>query len=454
MPSNGGGQGPVALARALEDHSAEGVQILFAEPAPLLKRSLFLVLALVVSLIVWAFVGHADVIVTATGVLSPEEDVRRVYSPAEGELEGMLVREGDPVSLGDPVARVRSRDAIQLAAQAQQAELELANVELEQSQFSASLALLEQEAELLQNDLVNKQAQLDREIVSGSDRLKQEQVARLKQARGTLEQARNQRNQSQRQYANFRALSGAAVSEVDVEQARIAFESASAEYQQADANLRALELQFINEAAQDRADLEALRLEIEKLRIQIGHKNMEIEQAPKIMEVRLAAAQAKAESSRQIRFEQGIGDNVLVILSPVDGIVTQVTSNQTGDKVFPNTPVINVAPRGSRKVLKVDIAEQDRGFLVEGSVVKIKFNAFPYQQHGFIDGTLEYISPTTQRTAENQLPAYRGFVSLERDHFIVRGETQRIRYGMSAIAEIVVRERRLIDMLIDPIRGL
>ena len=169
MTSNGDSQGPITLSRALDEHSAEGVQILFSEPAPLLRRSILLILALILSLLIWAFVGHADVIVTAHGFLSPEEDVRRLYSPAEGELEGMLVREGDPVSNGDPVARVRSRDAIQLAAQAQQAELELANVELEQVQFSASLALLQREADLLAADLGNKQARLDREIVSGSD---------------------------------------------------------------------------------------------------------------------------------------------------------------------------------------------------------------------------------------------------------------------------------------------
>ncbi|MGI9326172.1 MAG: HlyD family efflux transporter periplasmic adaptor subunit [Pseudomonadales bacterium] len=454
MSTAGESAGPLPLAQALEDHSAVGVQILFSEPAPMLRWSLLLIGSLLLSLIGWAFIGKADVIVSAVGVLSPEDDVRRVYSPGEGELEGLLVREGDPVAAGDPLARVRSRDAIQLAAQAQQAALELANVELEEAQFPATLALLQQEADLLEGDLGAKQDQLDRRIVSGSNQLRREQLARLKQARGELAQTRNERDRTNRQWRSYRELSGSAISEVEADNARIAYEQAASRFAQADANLRALESQFIREAAEDRAELARLQVEIEQLRIALGRKQIEIEQAPQLLQVRLAAARAKADSSRQIRFEEGIGDDVLVILSPTDGIITRISSTQTGDKVAPNTPLFNIAPRGSRKVLKVQIAERDRGFISEGAEVKLKFNAFPYQRHGFINGTLEFVSPTTQVTTPNTPPAYRGFVSLERDHYVVRDQEQAIRYGMSATAEIVVRQRRIIDMLLDPLRGL
>ena len=447
-------QGPVSLTRALEDHSAEGVQILFSEPAPMIRLSLLLICSMVVAFLVWSFIGRADVIVAAPGVLGPEEEVRRVYAPAEGELEGMLVREGDPVSVGDPIARVRSRSAIQLAAAARQAELELTDLELEAAQFPATLALLEQESALMNDELQAKQQRLDRRVLSGTASLRQEQLARLKQTRGELERARSARSQTQRKWASYRELSGAAISEVEVENARIEYEQASAAFAQADANLRALELQFINESAQDRAELAALRLELENLRINLGRKRMEIEQAPNRLDIRVAAARAKADASRRVRFEDGGDANILIVLAPVNGVVTEVALNQTGDKIQANAPMISIAPEGARKMLLVNIAEQDRGFLVEGRPVKMKFNAFPYQRHGFIEGTLEYISPTTQRSDANQPPAYKGFVSLQDDHFVVAGQRQYLRYGMSALAEIVVRERRLIDMAIDPLRGI
>ena len=108
--------GPVSLADALQDHSAEGAEIMYSEPAPLIRASIYLVVAAVVAAVAWSFIGHADVMVTANGVLAPEADVRRVYSPTEGELDSILVREGEPIGEGEELARIRSPNAIQLAA--------------------------------------------------------------------------------------------------------------------------------------------------------------------------------------------------------------------------------------------------------------------------------------------------------------------------------------------------
>jgi hemolysin D len=103
-------------------------------------------------------------------------------------------------------------------------------------------------------------------------------------------------------------------------------------------------------------------------------------------------------------------------------------------------------------VVKVEIAEQDRAFLREGQPVKLKFAAFPYQRYGVINGTLEYISPATKPSAATKQPVYEGRVTVERDHYQVADSKVPLRYGMSATAEVVVRERRLIDLALDPFR--
>jgi hypothetical protein len=97
-------------------------------------------------------------------------------------------------------------------------------------------------------------------------------------------------------------------------------------------------------------------------------------------------------------------------------------------------------------VLKIEIAERDRAFLREGLPVKLKFNAFPYQRYGLIDGTLEYISPADQAVGPNKQPVYEGRVRLAQDYYEVARPHYPLHYGMTATAEIVVRERRLIDL--------
>jgi HlyD family secretion protein len=84
----------------------------------------------------------------------------------------------------------------------------------------------------------------------------------------------------------------------------------------------------------------------------------------------------------------------------------------------------------------------------------MKFSAFPYQRYGFVEGTLDYISPTAQSGAEGQGPIYKGRVSLARTYFSVDDTDYPLRFGMVATAEIVVRKRRLIDIALDPLRKL
>jgi HlyD family secretion protein len=441
------------LGQSLDDHSAEGAEILYSEPAPLIRRSIWLMVLLLLTAVGWSVIGHVDVVVSAPGVLTPEQEVRRVYAPTEGELEGVLVREGDPISKGDAVARIRSPNAIQLAVQARQAELRLAEVALRDAHFEAELALMQQETAVLGNEIRVAEEQLDRRVVQGSTGLRERQRARLSEARATLDGARNSRVAAKQEWDSYRELRGEAVSEVEVQRARLAYQKAEDDYRTAAATLRALESEFIGESEQDQLALEKLRLQLEQLRIEYGRKRMEFEQAPQRMQLELDKASADAQAARQVRFEIREDDNMLIVLSPVSGTVTEVTFTQAGDKVESTTPLVSVAPVGSRKMLKVNIAERDAAFINQGALAKLKFNAFPYQRYGFIEGTLEYMSPTTQRDSPSEPPSYKGYVSLGQEHFEVDGKEQPLRYGMAAVAEIIVRERRIIDLMLDPLRG-
>ena len=49
---------------------------------------------------------------------------------------------------------------------------------------------------------------------------------------------------------------------------------------------------------------------------------------------------------------------------------------------------------------------------------------------------------------------YEGRVSLDQTEYRVGETTYPLRYGMTAVAEIVVRERRMIDLALDPFRDI
>ena len=449
---------PAPLITALTDHSPEGIEILFSEPSRVIRAFNLLILALVVAGFAWSFIGRADVIVTASGVLVPEDEVRPVYAPVDGELIDLYIAEGLPVSEGDVLARINARGAIQAATDALEAELKLAEVEQEYREFPQRRELMQRHADSLARQIETAAQLHEKRITDGLEKLAQAQKARLEEARGNLEKAGRQRAAAKRELGKLQRLfakpGGGGVSRNKVDEARDAYHASETDYRLAEAKLGELEFQLSEGYAEARADLEGSDQKLTELRIEHEQAINEIRRTENRIELEYQSARLAAEAAARIRFENIDEENFLRILAPVSGVITSVTFTQPGDKIQANTPLASIAPAGASAVLKVDILGQDRGFLREGLPVKMKFNAFPYQRYGVIDGSREYISPSTQKSTRSEIPVYKGRVVLDRDYFTVGEMDYPLRYGMAATAEIVSRTRRLIDLALAPLRKI
>ena len=449
---------PTPLSEAMEDHSAEGIAIMTSEPARLTSATILVIAALLVSALVWSFFGSADVIVTAMGTLEPEGEIRRFYAPIDGELVDLYVAEGAPVSAGDVVARLNARGAIEAATQALDADLRLAEAEREFQRFPDVKKLLLRESEALKRQVEIELHAHEKRVSEGLTKLAQAQKARLEEARSALRKAARARDIARGDMEKYQRLikraGGGGVSRATVEEKRTLFLEADANHGVAEARLGQLDFELSQEMAQAKAELEGSDQKMTELRIKYDTATKKVEIEEHKARMKLRSAQLAAEAAARVSFDNIDEDNFLRIVAPVSGIVTNLTFTQPGDKVQANTPLGSIAPEAALPVLKLEISEQDRGFLREGLAVKMKFNAFPYQRFGFIDGVLEYISPATEPSATTKQPVYKGHVSLERDYYEVGGTNYPLRYGMSAIAEIVVRKRRMIDLALDPFRNV
>jgi hemolysin D len=446
------------LTEALEDHSAEGIGILTAEPWRFTQAAVYTMGALVLAALIWSFFGHADVIATAPGTLMPESEVRRLYAPIDGELANIYIAEGQPVSKGDVLARLNARGAIEAATNALDAQLKLEGAEREWREFPAKKALMERKVAALKQAVEVETHQHERRIAEGTGKLAEGQRAQVQGARTNVEDARRARDAAKAEADKFARLlalpGGGGVSQLQVESKKNALQAAENALSVAQSRLSELSARQSQEFGQAKAQLETSGQELTKLQLQYDAATKEAANTEEKLRLQLQTARLVAEAAARIRFENIDKDNFLLILAPVDGVITDVTSTQPGDKIQANTPLGGIAPKGARPVLRIDIAEHDRGFLREGLPVKLKFNAFPYQRYGLIQGTLNYISPATKPAPETKQPVYEGRVALERDYIPV-GETKYpLRYGMTATAEVVVRERRLIDLALDPFRQI
>jgi len=448
----------VPLSQALSDHTSEGIAILTGEPWRILHALIYTTIALVLAGLAWSFIGHADVIVTAPGALQPDSDLRRFYAPVDGELANLYVAEGQPVSKGDVLARLNARGAIEAATNAQQAQLKLEEAEREWRQFPETKALLERKAATLRQAMELEEQQHERRLALGTTKIAEAQKAQVDEARTNLEEARRARDAARIEAEKFQqvfaATGGGGVSQLQVEAKRNSLLAADNAYRVAQSRLSELSARQAQELTQARAQVESSGEALKKIRLDYEAATTELSTAEEKLRLKLQTARLLADTATRIRFENIDKDNFLQIVAPVSGIVTDVTSTQPGDKVRANTPLGGIAPSNARAVLRIEINEQDRAFLREGLPVKLKFSAFPYQRYGLIDGRLEYISPATKQSAQTKQPVYEGRVTLARDHYLVADKKYPLRYGMTAMAEVVVRERRLVDIALDPFRQI
>lgn len=446
------------LSQALADHSSEGIAILTAEPARALQAVVVAMIGLVVSALAWSFFGRADVIVAAQGVLQPDSELRRIYAPVDGELANLYIAAGQPVSKGDVLARLNARGAIEVASNAMQAQLKLEDAERELKQFPERKALLERKAATLRQALELEEQQHTKRSALGTSKVEEAQRAQAAEARTNVEEARRARDAAKAEADKFErvfaATGGGGVSQLQVEGKKNALLAAENAYRVAQSRVGELAARQSQEITQARAQVESSGQELNRLRLQYEAATNELTTAEEKLRLQVQTARLAAEAANRIRFENIDKDNFLLVVAPVSGVVTEVTSTQPGDKVQANMPLGGIAPAGARAVVQVEVAEQDRAFLREGLPVKLKFSAFPYQRYGLINGTLEFISPATRISAQTKQPVYEARMTLERDHYVVADKKYPLRYGMTATAEVVVRERRLIDLALDPFRQI
>ncbi|MFC5548821.1 HlyD family efflux transporter periplasmic adaptor subunit [Massilia aerilata] len=446
------------LSEALEDHSAEGIGILTAVPWRFTQGLVYAMVALVCTALVWSFFGHADVLVTAGGAMVPASDVRRLYAPIDGELSNIYIAEGQPVNKGDVVARLYARGAIEAAKNALEARLKLDDAERDWKEFPEKKALMEHRVAVLKEAVQVEERQHQQRQAQGTSRLAQGQAAQQQEARANLDEAIRARNAAKdeaEKYARLFALpGGGGVSQLQVEGKKNALQAADNAVRVAQSRTAELGARQSLETTQARSELETSGQDLSKLRLQLEAAEREMDNAEDKMRLQVQTARLVADAAARIKFENIDKENFLLIVAPVDGVVTDVTSTQPGDKIQANTPLGGIAPKNAKPIMKIEIAEHDRGFLREGLAVQLKFNAFPYQRYGLIRGTLQFISPATKPSAQNKQPVYEGRVSLDQDRYTVGDTVYPLRYGMTAVAEIVVRERRLIDLALDPFRNI
>lgn len=217
-----------------------------------------------------------------------------------------------------------------------------------------------------------------------------------------------------------------------------------------DSRERRLDAERVLASVQSRANelrQELLTLEADRAAFVAEHRQRLLED--------LVAARRERDSLAQQLIKADRRSKLVTLSAPVDGVVLEVAKVTSGAVVREAQTLVTLVPTDARIEAEVRVDNADVAGLKEGDPVRVKVDAFPFQRHGILQGTVRKLSPDipteTTNGAQQPLSQYLARISIDRDSLVGRERLGRLIPGMTITAEIVTGSRTVLSYITEPL---
>jgi HlyD family secretion protein len=468
-----------------DDWSHVTKELLDSLPQAWTQGLLYFLVVFISIVLPWAILSQVDETGTARGRLEPEGKTVRLDAAVAGTVEKILVKEGDTVKAGQTLLLLES-DLVNTELQQVQTKLDgqlnqLSQLNLLKNQLVLALTVQRQQN---QAQALEKQSQIAQEkqnlntIINSFNFQEEEKLAQVNQARKAVEHSRINQNLAEisvesavREVERYKlAWQEGIVPEInlvdkqdiakerkklleqaksDIEQSKLRLAEQQNSYErnirQSKANIAQSQLRIQEQERSFQSLNHAGKLAVLRSEEQLNNLNREI------TALKAEIAQNKSQI-KALKFQLSQRE----VKASIDGIVFQLPIQRPGSVVQPGAMIAEISPINSPLVIRAQMATNESGSLRAGLPVKLKFDAYPFQDYGVIEGKLIEISPTTVEldTPNGKVAAYQLDIALNQHCMPTANQCIPLRPGDTATAEVVVRQRRIIDFLLDPFKKL
>lgn len=455
--------------RSQTDFLPAALEIIETPPSPAGRALLLLLSGLLVIALLWSIFAKIDIIVAASGRVSPLDSVKTVsWGGSSGAVDGMVsvvrelrVAEGDTVKKGQLLIAL---DPTISGAESEQAQRGLDSAAAAAARSRALVSYLSTGRIVLppvpgqSADEAAVQAQLVRSIIAEY----QAKAASIAQQRAEKQAQLTSAIAQRGMLTDTLALLDKEVA-MRTELAAKGYQSKVSVYQIQQMRIerqREIEAQE-SLATQSRAALSDLAQQARQLREGLARGSLtDLTRATDDADVR-SGELAKAQHRNAL----------LQIRAPVDGTVEKLRVRTVGGAVQAAQPLLEIVPRGGTLFVEAIVPNADIGFVRVGQAVQVKVDAFPFTDYGMLHGIVTSIGndsvndpdDAAQPAMPGQQPAgFKVRVRLEQTALRLgackSGEAsdpdcQRLRLspGMRVQAEIRTGRRRIIQYLLSPL---
>src|SRR5262249_44679965 len=131
-----------------------------------------------------------------------------------------------------------------------------------------------------------------------------------------------------------------------------------------------------------------------------------------------------------------------IVTAPTAGIVTTWDVRGVGAVLQPGQQIATIAPAGARLLVEARIPNKDIALIENGLPVKLKFDAFPYQDYGLVQGKIVEVAYDAAGGPEAG-SFYKVMIAPEQTGIVARGKTIPLRPGLAVTAEVVTERKTI-----------
>lgn len=422
-----------------------------SSPDSLSQIVLWVVIALVGLLLVWASLARLDIVAVAQGKLVPQTYVKIVQPAEAGIIRRIFVTDGQHVRAGqilvslDPT--VASSDRRSIAAQLNLQSLQIRRID-------AELQGRQLDVRPSDDPQLTAQVRLDGDARSRAHR---DQIA---EEQATLARAKAEADAAKETL-------------IKLERSLPTFEQSAAAYEKlaADKLVGALESRDRRRLAEEASqDIESQRAYFGSLLASVTAQERRISQIRSGYQSALHSERSQAlgvlNQLQESLEKQGYREGLLELRAPQNGIVKELATTTVGAVVQPGTVLLSVVPEHEPLLAEVYIRNDDVGFVHAGQSVRIKLSTYPFTKYGMLEGTVKTIGADSTPTASSSSQqgfrgatrdpqsSFKALVSLGSQQLDVNGRRLPIVAGMEVQAEIRQGTRTVLEYLVSPIRRI
>jgi hemolysin D len=428
--------GDLAATEAMDDTWSDSTQeLLDTFPQRWSRGLLYLMMGFTAIVLPWAAFSKVDEIGTARGRLEPKGKTIRLDAPVTATVAQVSIQEGQQAKAGQRLVELQSET---VQAEVQQVQARLTGLRQQALQ-------LKQMQRQLQTTLRTQTQQNEAQAAEQESQIEQVQE-RIAASLEGLTVVRSLIAQDQVRVQRLRELQEQGIiAKVQVEEAERTLLETSQRLQQA-----------MTEVRQSQAELQKQKSSYDRI-LRIGDLALlDTQKQIQTLETDIAVTQTDiAQATSQLQALQ-VQQRQRILKAPVAGTVFRLTVPSAGMVVQPGQMIAQIAPKGAPLVIRAQIDSRESGFLRVGLPAKVKFDAYPFQDYGVVMGRVRWVSPDSKRitTEAGQREVFELEVELPRPY--IQTPTKRIALtpGQTATVEVIIRQRRIMDYMLDPFRTL